>query len=116
MTRALVLAAVLGLGTIVTARAQQAAAPPDDFLTSMGWATTVPEAKDFVQRTRRAPETLEFRTPYASDAPRPRPRNAAEVDELARDLERASARNRARAVTAVPTSSALPSAVPARSR
>jgi hypothetical protein len=112
-TRSVLLAAgILLLGPIVEVSAQSATGadePPPEIMTSLGLATQVPESKGFVQRSRPVRETLEFGTPYATDKIRPRPRNAAEVEALKRDLDAAAARNRTRAGTPTPTGPALES-------
>jgi hypothetical protein len=86
---------------------------PPDWMTAMGFATNVPEAVDFVRRTRPAPESLDYRSPYATDVARPRPRSTAEVEALARDLETAAARSRARAAAGPPIAAAPPPRSPA---
>jgi len=104
------LAVCMVLGAAAGARAQGVEAQ-NELTTSLGLTTNVPEADSFVQRSRRAPETLDFATPYAKDVVRPRPRSKAEVEALQRDLEAAGARNRARAGTATPPHSASPASL-----
>ncbi len=108
VTRPAILAACMLLASATGPRGQAPGAPPPDWMTAMGLATRVPAAKDFVQGTRPPTEALEFRSPYAAHDPRPRPRSAPEVDALARDLETAAARNRARAAAGAPTQAAAP--------
>jgi hypothetical protein len=100
-----ILAACLVLASAAAVRAQGSGtvsgSPLDTMMNTRFW-TDVPEPKDFVLRARPAPKSLDFRTPYAVDDRRPRPRGKAEVEALTRDLEQASARNRALAGAGTP--------------
>jgi hypothetical protein len=110
MIRSMILALWLVLGFASAAGAQSpgtvSGSPLDTMMNTRLW-TDVPEPKDFVLRARPAPETLDYRTPYAVDDVRPRPRGKAEVEALTRALEQANARNRA-AAEAVPPASPPP--------
>lgn len=115
MSRSAVLAACLVLGAVAVARAQGSGtvsgSPLDTIMNTRFW-TDVPEAKDFVRQARPESDTLEFKTPYAKDAVRPRVRSATEVEALKRDLEKAILRNKALAATPAPT----PTPNPAKAR
>jgi hypothetical protein len=115
--RSAILATCMLLGSAAGLRAQAtgtvSGSPLDTIMSTRFW-TDVPEAKGFVQRTRPDPETLDYRTPYATEDARPRPRSATEVEALTRELESADAQNRARAVTAAPLPA--PPSRPAKAR
>lgn len=107
------LAAWLSIGTAACACAQ--GTETTDLMTSLGLWTNVPEAKEFVRRTRPASETLDFRSPYATDLRRPPARDPAGVQSLERNLERAGARNRSLAGKGTPPPAAA-TAKPAATR
>jgi hypothetical protein len=116
--QALILVACLALGSAAGVAAQEASGDgaPDELSKTLGLATTVPESKGFVQQSRPRRDLLDFHSPYATDIVRPRPRSAAEVEALKRDLEAAAARNRAKGGKPMATRTSAPPARPAAPR
>jgi len=93
---AVLLVAVAGMG----AKAEPATPVGDsplDTLMKTKLHPDVPEAKDFVRNHRPDPESLEYIPLDAKSPKRPRIKNADELKALEADLDRAAARNRARA-------------------
>lgn len=96
------LAGILGLllATGGAAFAQKApktgGTPLDTLMNTRLWAD-VPEAKDFVRGTRRSPDELDFQPTRGSEHKRPKLRSPSELEALQSELERAAARNQAKA-------------------
>jgi hypothetical protein len=78
------------------ASAQQApyggGSPLDTLMHTKLW-TDVPDAKDFVRKTRPADQDLQYQPTYGTDPERPKPKTQAELESMQKELEQAAAKN-----------------------
>lgn len=64
---------------------------PLDVILSTRYWTDVPEAKDFVKATRPPEDALQYQSTGGKDISRPKPKTAAELQDMQDELERAGA-------------------------